>query len=316
MRRLREKLFASGNFDQFTGVHDADALRQTCHHTQIVSNEQDRHAALGLQLRQQIENLRLHGDIQGGRWLVGNQQFRLAGQGDGDHHPLLHATRQLERIFIEPPRRISNADLLEQFLAARPGRFAAQREMARQHFGNLLPHRQHRIQAGGWLLENHRDLAAAVGSHRHFRQGQQIRTVITHAAAEHATRRRQQTQDALRRHRLAATGLPQQGKGLSPRNAERHAIDRTQRLAPGLETEAQVINFQQGSGCGLHQAALGSNASRTASANRLAASTRMNMAAKAAASDHHTTGSRPSSMRALLIMVPKLIIDGSTPIPT
>ena len=37
---------------------------------------------------------------------------------------------------------------------------------------------------------------------------------------------------------------------------------------------------------------------------------------KAAASDHQTTGSRPSSMRALLIMVPKLIIVGSTPIPT
>jgi hypothetical protein len=60
----------------------------------------------------------------------------------------------------------------------------------------------------------------------------------------------------------------------------------------------------------------GSKASRTASANRLAASTSANMKTKAAASDHQTIGSRASSMRAVLIMVPKLIMVGSTPMPT
>ena len=36
----------------------------------------------------------------------------------------------------------------------------------------------------------------------------------------------------------------------------------------------------------------------------------------AAASDHHTIGSRAISSRALLIMEPKLFIEGSTPTPT
>ena len=63
-------------------------------------------------------------------------------------------------------------------------------------------------------------------------------------------------------------------------------------------------------------AARGSNASRTASANRLAASTSASMNTKADSSDHHTIGSRASSSRAPLIMLPKLIIDGSTPTPT
>ena len=40
------------------------------------------------------------------------------------------------------------------------------------------------------------------------------------------------------------------------------------------------------------------------------------MNTNAAASDHHTIGSRAISSRALLIMVPKLFIDGSTPTPT
>src|SRR6185503_12595970 len=60
----------------------------------------------------------------------------------------------------------------------------------------------------------------------------------------------------------------------------------------------------------------GSKPSRTASAKRLAASTSTNMNTNAAASDHHTIGSRPISSRAALIMVPKLVVAGSTPTPT
>ena len=71
-----------------------------------------------------------------------------------------------------------------------------------------------------------------------------------------------------------------------------------------------------GCGRGRAQARRGSKASRTTSANRLAASTSTNMNAKTAAKDHQTIGSRASSARAMLIMVPKLIVDGSTPMPT
>ena len=64
------------------------------------------------------------------------------------------------------------------------------------------------------------------------------------------------------------------------------------------------------------QLARGSKASRTTSANRLAASTSTNMKMKAAIRLHHTMGSRASSMRAALIIVPKLMVLGSTPMPT
>lgn len=60
----------------------------------------------------------------------------------------------------------------------------------------------------------------------------------------------------------------------------------------------------------------GSKASRTTSANTLAASTRPNMKINAAMRLHHTIGSRANSIRAALIMVPKLTVPGSTPIPT
>jgi hypothetical protein len=48
----------------------------------------------------------------------------------------------------------------------------------------------------------------------------------------------------------------------------------------------------------------------------LAASTSASMNVNAVASAHHTMGSRDISRRAALIMVPKLLVEGSTPTPT
>ena len=42
--------------------------------------------------------LRLHGDVERGGRLVGDQQLRRAGERHGDHRPLALAARELERI--------------------------------------------------------------------------------------------------------------------------------------------------------------------------------------------------------------------------
>ena len=309
MLRPAEEFLAAGHFDQFAGVHDADAVRHFGDDAEIVGDQQHAHAALALQLRQQVENLRLDGDVERRRRLVGDQQVGLAGQRDGDHHALLHAAGKLEGIFVEPPLGVGDADLAQQFQHALAGRLAAQVAMAVEHFADLHADGQHRVEAGRRLLEDHRDARAAHLAHVGFGQGQQFLAFQPDAAAGDAPGRRQQAHDALRRRRFAAAGFAEQGEGFAGGNGKGNAVDRSKRLFSGGEAEAQVGDFE-------HQAALGSKASRTASANRLAASTRMNMAMKAAASDHQTTGSRPSSMRALLIIVPKLIIVGSTPMPT
>ena len=57
-----------------------------------------RHVPLALQLAEQVEDLRLHGDVEAGGGLVGQEQPRGAGQGDGDHDPLAHAARELEGV--------------------------------------------------------------------------------------------------------------------------------------------------------------------------------------------------------------------------
>ena len=57
--------------------------------------------ARGLQLAHQLEDLRLHGDVERGGRLVGDQQRRIAGQRHRDHHALAHAAGELVRIFVD-----------------------------------------------------------------------------------------------------------------------------------------------------------------------------------------------------------------------
>ena len=68
---------------------------------EVVRDEQDRHAELALQLREQLEDLRLDRDVERGGRLVGDQQLGLARQRHRDHHALPHAARQLVRILVD-----------------------------------------------------------------------------------------------------------------------------------------------------------------------------------------------------------------------
>ena len=75
-----------------------------------------------LHLLQQREDLRLHGDVERGGRLVGDEQVGLVGERHGDHHALALAAGQLVRIAAEPPLRIGDADLGQHLDGARARR--------------------------------------------------------------------------------------------------------------------------------------------------------------------------------------------------
>ena len=52
---------------------------------------------LALQVAQQLEHLALHGHVERGRRLVGDQHVGLEGQRHGDHDALAHAAGKLVR---------------------------------------------------------------------------------------------------------------------------------------------------------------------------------------------------------------------------
>ena len=60
---------------------------------------------------EQLQDLRLHRDVERGRRLVGDQKIGAIGERHGDHHPLALPARQLVGIGAEPLGRIGDADL-------------------------------------------------------------------------------------------------------------------------------------------------------------------------------------------------------------
>ncbi len=87
LRRLEERGCGIVLLQQ-TLLHDIDIVGEAPHHSQIMRDEDDGHAVLLLQITQQIEDLRLHGDVKRGRRLIGDQQVRIVGKRHGNHHAL------------------------------------------------------------------------------------------------------------------------------------------------------------------------------------------------------------------------------------
>ena len=111
MLRVGEDLRRRAGLDDLALGHHADAVGDLAHDAEVVGDEQHRHAVLGLEPGEQFEDLRLHGDVERGRRLVGDQQFRLVGERHGDHHALALAAGKLVRIGVEPLFRLADADL-------------------------------------------------------------------------------------------------------------------------------------------------------------------------------------------------------------
>ena len=104
------------------------------------------------------EHLRLHGDVEGRRRLVGDDELRAPGHRHGDHGPLAHAAGELVRILPRASGRIGDVDLAQKLDRARAGvarREAAMRDLA---FGDLASDRQHRVQRRRRVLEDEADI--------------------------------------------------------------------------------------------------------------------------------------------------------------
>ncbi len=113
MLRAREQFIDGGAFDDFAGIHHRDLVADFGDDAEIVGDQDDRSAACRLQLAHQIEDLRLQGDVECCGWLVRDQQHRIAGQRHRDRHALAHSARELVRIFVDPPLRGRDVDVLQ-----------------------------------------------------------------------------------------------------------------------------------------------------------------------------------------------------------
>ncbi len=103
-------------------LHHGHRVSELSHDAQVVRNKQQAHVQLVAQFAQQLQNLRLHRDVQRGGGFIGNQQFGARQQGHRDHHALALAAGELVRIIVQPFRRITNAGAFKAVENFTPGR--------------------------------------------------------------------------------------------------------------------------------------------------------------------------------------------------
>ncbi len=102
MLRRREHALDRTLLDDLAFLHHADSVGEPSHDAEVVGDEQHRHAEPLLQVLEQRKDLRLHGDVERGGGLVGDQEIGLVGERHGDHHALALAAGELMRIAAKP----------------------------------------------------------------------------------------------------------------------------------------------------------------------------------------------------------------------
>ena len=161
MGRLGVQLKGVSLLHDAAGVHHGDPIRHVGHHAEVVSDQDEAHLALLLQVFQKLHDLGLHGHVQGSCRLVGDQHSGIQCDRHGDHDALPHTAGELMRIGLDTlgsPRDLH--PLHEPYGLGSRVRFVHSAVLA-EHLGDLPTHGKDGVECGQRVLEDHRDLRAA-----------------------------------------------------------------------------------------------------------------------------------------------------------
>ncbi|OIQ79130.1 hypothetical protein GALL_391350 [mine drainage metagenome] len=184
VRRRREQLRDRRLLDDLTAVHDDDAVREIGDDTHVVRDQDDRGPEAVAQPAEQVEDRGLHGDVESGGGLVGNDELGLAGDRDRDHHALLLATGHLVRVRVDPALRVGDADEVEQLDRASVRGAAGHPSVRAERLHDLPADGADRVERGRGLLEDHRDPVAAHPAHRLAAESGELDAVHPGGAAD------------------------------------------------------------------------------------------------------------------------------------
>jgi hypothetical protein len=246
MLRPLEDVVAGGLLDRLARVHHQHVVGDLGDHPEIMGDHDDRRAELPLQVADQVEDLGLHGDVERGGRLVGDQQLGVAGQGHRDHGPLPHAAGELVRVVVDPSGRLRNADPAEQVDRVRPGLLLVDVVVEPVGLDDLRAdpvvgvHRRQRV------LEDHRHLAAPQPAHEVRGGRHEFVTVEPDLAGDAGPGALVQAHDGQARHALAGAGLADDAQGAAPLEREAQAVDRPHQAVVGREVHLQVVDLEEG----------------------------------------------------------------------
>lgn len=153
VNRVPEQLFRRRDFDDPPCIHHGDPVADVPNHPEIVRDENVRQPHVAFQVVEQVDDLRLHRNIERRNRLVRHHETRIHHQRAGDADPLPLTAGKRMRITglvfgFEP-------DLQQHFIDAALKLRPLRHPVNHQRFGDDSADRHARVQARKRVLENH-----------------------------------------------------------------------------------------------------------------------------------------------------------------
>src|SRR5262245_7790732 len=250
MLRRFEQCIDSRMFDDFARIHDGNFVANLRNHSQVVRNKDNGGVRFGLEAAQEVEHLRLDGDVKRRGRLVGDQKLWVASEGHGDHCALTHAARKLVRVFIDALLGRGNSYVTQQLDGAGARLAAREPAVADQRLADLLADRVRRIERGHRLLKDHGKPIAAQVAHRCVGEIEKIVAVKADAAGNFGGSFRQQAHDGERSDAFAAAGFADEPKRDASREIEANAFDRVgYPPTVAVKYNLQIFDVDEGRHC-------------------------------------------------------------------
>ena len=207
VQRVFVDLFGIAAFHQLAQVHHADIIRNVTHHRKVVGDKQVRGTFGLLIVTQQVDDLRLNGNVQCGDGLITDDQRGVQHQGAGNADALALAAGKLvgipSGVFCRQANAVQHGkDFFVNFLLAFANMVGFQR------LGNDIAHRHAGVQRSIRILEDHLHVAA----HRLHLAGLEVGDILP-VEDDLALRRLINADDGACAAAFAAARLANQAKG-------------------------------------------------------------------------------------------------------
>src|SRR5215470_3743561 len=241
------QLLRRRDLDDLAQVHHGHARADVLDDGEIVRDEDVREAELGLEILEQVDDLRLDRDVQRRDGLVGDDQFGTDGERARDADALPLTARELVR--VAPQMLGRQANRLQQLHDALLTRAAVRRQLVDdQSLADDRSHRHPRIQRRVRVLEDDLHLLAQRA------QGALVeRRDVLALERDFARGRLDQSQDRAARRGLAAAGLAHQPERLAAHDVERHVVHRVhardlarEEAATDREVLLEIADLEEG----------------------------------------------------------------------
>ncbi|MNY12518.1 hypothetical protein D3C86_1456050 [compost metagenome] len=221
---------ARQDFGDFAAQHHREPVAHVIDDGEVMGHHDIGKAALFAQPLQQVEDFRLHRDIERRRRLIEQQQRRLENQRPRNRHALPLAAGKLVRETIQ--KRYGQADIGDDLAHAL---FAVAKLVDRKRFRKHGAHRLAGMQGTIGVLKHHLQHAAPLDQRHVAHRSAVDKDIAGPEIVEHG--------DAAKHGGFARTAFADQPEALARLDAEGYGRQHFQRRVAAAESDGEIAGF-------------------------------------------------------------------------